>query len=170
MNGNHLTPQGMFINSPFESTLHDSKRAPVSEITRGFSNVNPLPQYSDAHPYGMNLRTHSEREINREKIFISCLQKKNSADTAYDFKIDFPREIKNIKRIKVISIAVDYTPDSTAYRNGFLYFDNMESSTTIDQKNYHIYFPITQGVSGTQLNLIMCRQICIYKILNSLQN
>lgn len=123
-----------------------------SVVNKPYITHNLPLQFSDENPYRSNTKDLNTRIVRKKKIWISDTHKSNSSDVPEAFYTELLTNFKNIRYIKLLQVAVDYTVAATLTRDGFVYlpdFNQYEITAGSKQNKYHGYFPITQDSVGT---------------------
>lgn len=152
----HKIKYNDYLNNTFHSNdtnCYNSQTFSDSNLKSPMYLTHNLPlQFSDENPFRDNIKDKEHRIIRKKKIWISNTHKKESTSLPEEFSVSVQGNYKNIRFIKLVQIAIDYTVDATLSRDGFVYFPDFPSSEETTGpffQKYHGYFPITQDTIGT---------------------
>lgn len=149
---NNVLDRGYHANN-----LLAPKQVPAEDYNTAYSDKPLHPRghewdfkFSDEYPLDKQVSHYPNILIRKKRFWFSDRLKSGSSDTVEDFTLIFDNPLKDIRFVKIVTVACDYTPVATTIRNAFVYFPNLNNTElTSNSQRYHAYFPVVQGTVGT---------------------
>lgn len=125
-----------------------------------FMQTLPRPSMPVSDDSAVRRRDTSDasRLLRKSHMFLSSKSRRESSDPAYSFTVDLANPLTNVKYLRFVSIAVEYTANTSLdLKNGFLTLKELPMSTknsTSRNDKYHTWFPVTQSSSNVSVDFV----------------